>query len=138
MKSIQFPDAMNRPREAASHRETAMEFAYSAKVTALQDKLGDFMDRHIHPNEGRYAGELEENRWQTPCVIEELKREARAEGLWNLFLTGEHGAGLTNLEYAPLCEIMGRVHWSPEVFNCAAPDTGNMETLELYGTEAQK
>jgi acyl-CoA dehydrogenase len=115
-----------------------MEFAYSAKVTALQDKLGDFMDRHIHPNEGRYADELETNRWQTPSVLEELKRVARAEGLWNLFLTGKHGAGLTNLEYAPLCEIMGRVHWSPEVFNCAAPDTGNMETLELYGTESQK
>src|SRR5262249_38988115 len=113
-------------------------FTHSDKVKALQDKLSDFMDRHIHPNEQRYADELESNRWQTPSVIEELKREARSEGLWNLFLTGKHGAGLTNLEYAPLCEIMGRVHWSPEVFNCAAPDTGNMETLELYGSEAQK
>ena len=115
-----------------------MEFTHSTKVVALQEKLQDFMDCHVHPSEKRYADELEANRWQTPSVIDELKQKARAEGLWNLFLPGEHGAELTNLEYAPLCEIMGRVSWSPEVFNCSAPDTGNMEILERYGNDAQK
>ena len=116
-----------------------MEFAYSDKVKTLQEKVGTFMDKHIHPNEERYRCELESgDRWAPVTVMEELKDLARAEGLWNLFLPGEHGAGLTNLEYAPLCEIMGRSHIAPEAFNCSAPDTGNMETLELYGSEAQK
>jgi acyl-CoA dehydrogenase len=116
-----------------------MEFTYSDKVKALEDKLGAFMDQHIYPNEERYEREVESgDRWQPVALMEELKVEAKAAGLWNLFLPGGHGAGLTNLEYAPLCEIMGRSPIAPEAFNCSAPDTGNMETLELYGTEAQK
>jgi acyl-CoA dehydrogenase len=117
-----------------------MDFEYSAKVKALQQRLQAFMDQHVYPNEKRYDDEVAAgDRWQPTGVIEELKREARAAGLWNLFLPeSTHGAGLTNLEYAPLCEIMGRLHWAPEVFNCSAPDTGNMETIERYGSEAQK
>ena len=122
-----------------------MEFAYSEKVKALQQKLQRFMDAHITPNEQRYHEEVEANRakgnaWVPTRLIEELKPMARAEGLWNLFLPRSPRApeGLSNLEYAPLCEIMGRVHWAPEVFNCSAPDTGNMETLERYGSEEQK
>jgi len=122
-----------------------MDFAYSDKVKSLQGKLARFMDAHIYPNERRYHEEIEANRakgnpWVPSRLIEELKPGARAEGLWNLFLPRSPRApeGLSNLEYAPLCEIMGRVHWAPEVFNCSAPDTGNMETLERYGTEAQK
>ena len=116
-----------------------MEFAYSDKVKTLQEKVGTFMDRHVYPNEERYERELTAGgRWQPTAVMEELKTKARTENLWNLFLPGDHGAGLTNLEYAPLCEIMGRSKIAPEVFNCAAPDTGNMETLALYGTPAQQ
>jgi acyl-CoA dehydrogenase len=116
-----------------------MEFAYSDKVKSLQEKVGAFMDAHIYPNEGRYKSEVASgDRWQPTEIMEELKGRAKEEGLWNLFLPGSHGAGLTNLEYAPLCEIMGRSTMAPEVFNCSAPDTGNMETLELYGTKAQK
>ncbi|MDP1749766.1 MAG: acyl-CoA dehydrogenase family protein [Reyranella sp.] len=116
-----------------------MEFTYSDKVKALQDKLGAFMDAHIYPNEEPYEREVASgDRWQPVALMEELKTKAKAAGLWNLFLPGGHGAGLTNLEYAPLCEIMGRSPIAPEAFNCSAPDTGNMETLELYGTEAQK
>jgi acyl-CoA dehydrogenase len=116
-----------------------MEFAYSDKVKTLQEKVGTFMDRHVYPNEERYERELTAGgRWQPTAVMEELKTKARTESLWNLFLPGDHGAGLTNLEYAPLCEIMGRSKIAPEVFNCAAPDTGNMETLALYGTPAQQ
>ena len=117
-----------------------MDFEHSAKVVALQKKLAAFMDRHVYPNEKRYEEELDAGgRWQPPAVLEELKKKARAEELWNLFLPElKHGAGLTNLEYAPLCEIMGRVHWASEIFNCSAPDTGNMEVLDRYGTEAQK
>ena len=116
-----------------------MEFAYSDKVKTLQEKVGTFMDRHVYPNEERYERELTAGgRWQPTAVMEELKTKARTEGLWNLFLPGEHGAGLTNLEYAPLCEIMGRIDWAPEAFNCSAPDTGNMETIERYGSAAQK
>lgn len=116
-----------------------MEFAYSDKVKTLQEKVGTFMDRHVYPNEERYERELTAGgRWQPTAVMEELKAKARTESLWNLFLPGDHGAGLTNLEYAPLCEIMGRSKIAPEVFNCAAPDTGNMETLALYGTPAQQ
>jgi acyl-CoA dehydrogenase len=117
-----------------------MQFTYSDKVAGLQDKLRDFMDRHIYPNEARHAHEIETgDRWQPTALMEELKKKARLEGLWNLFLPhSPRGAGLSNLEYAPLCEIMGRAPMASEVFNCSAPDTGNMETLELYGNEAQK
>lgn len=117
-----------------------MEFAYSDKVAGLQDKLEDFMDRHIYPNEAQHAREIETgDRWQPTALMEELKKKARLEGLWNLFLPhSPRGAGLSNLEYAPLCEIMGRAPMASEVFNCSAPDTGNMETLELYGNDAQK
>ena len=98
------------------------------------------MDEHIYPNEQRYYEQLQTgDRWQPPAVLEELKAKARAAGLWNLFLPDDkHGAGLTNLEYAPLCEIMGRSSIAPEAFNCSAPDTGNMEVLARYGSEEQK
>jgi len=116
-----------------------VDFEFSAKTTDYLRRLGAFMDERIYPNEERYCRELAANRWEEPPLIAELQREARAARLWNLFLPdSHHGAGLTNLEYAPLCEMMGRVSWAPEVFNCAAPDTGNMETLERYGTPAQK
>jgi acyl-CoA dehydrogenase len=117
-----------------------MHFAYSDKVQNLQKKLTAFMDEHIYPNERLFHRQIGEgDRWQPVAIIEELKPKARAAGLWNLFLPeSDQGAGLTNLEYAPLCEIMGRSHMAPEVFNCSAPDTGNMEVLARYGTEAQK
>jgi acyl-CoA dehydrogenase len=117
-----------------------MQFEYSDKVKSLQKRLQAFMDEYIYPNEQRHHDELDHgDRWQPSRVIEELKPKARAAGLWNLFLPeSEHGAGLTNLEYAPLCEIMGRAHMAPEVFNCSAPDTGNMEVLARYGTPEQK
>jgi len=117
-----------------------MDFEYSAKVKDLQARLNAFMDAHVYPNERRFHDEVAEgDRWQPTRVVEELKAKARSEGLWNLFLPqSERGAGLTNMEYAPLCEIMGRVLWAPEVFNCNAPDTGNMETLERYGSPEQK
>ncbi len=117
-----------------------MDFEYSDKVKALQERLNRFMDNHIYPNEHRYnEGVTEATRWQPRAVVEELKPLAKKEGLWNLFLPeSEHGAGLTNLEYAPLCEIMGRVGWAPEIFNCSAPDTGNMEVLARYGTAEHK
>ncbi|MYM21828.1 acyl-CoA dehydrogenase [Duganella sp. FT135W] len=121
-----------------------MNFEYSPKVKALQAKLTAFMDEHIYPNEAAFHAEIDANRaagnaWVATKIMEELKLKARAAGLWNLFLPeSELGAGLTNLEYAPLCEIMGRVHWAPEVFNCSAPDTGNMEVLARYGTPAQQ
>ena len=117
-----------------------MHFAHSEKVQALQQKLTAFMDQYIYPNEKRYHLQTREaERWQPVPIIEELKPKARAAGLWNLFLPDtEWGAGLTNLEYAPLCEIMGRSALAPEVFNCSAPDTGNMEVLARYGTTEQK
>jgi len=122
-----------------------MDFEYTPKVKDMQARLLAFMDEHIYPNEMRYLQEVEANRasgnvWQVVKVIEELKPKARAAGLWNLFLPKSSRApqGLTNLEYAPLCEIMGRVPWAAEVFNCSAPDTGNMETLERYASEAIK
>jgi acyl-CoA dehydrogenase len=116
-----------------------MEFSFSGKVKDLQRRLQTFMDEHIYPNEQRYHDEIESNRWSPARVIEELKPKARAAGLWNLFLPDEvHGAGLTNFEYAPLAEIMGRSFIAPEVFNCSAPDTGNMEVLARYGTAEQK
>jgi acyl-CoA dehydrogenase len=116
-----------------------MNFEYSAKVKELEKRLRAFMDEHIYPNEARYYREIEKDRWTPTRIIEELKPKARAAGLWNLFLPDhEDGAGLTNLEYAPLCEIMGRSVLAPEVFNCSAPDTGNMEVLARYGTKEQK
>src|SRR5689334_21965479 len=111
----------------------------SPRSRALRERLTAFFDRHIYPNETRFHDQVGEKRWQVPPIIEELKQRARAEQLWNLFLPeNQHGAGLTNLEYAPLCEVMGRVPWAPEVFNCSAPDTGNMEVLARYGTKAQQ
>ena len=109
----------------------------SQKITELKHRLQSFMDRHVYPNEARFYREAEElGPWKVFPVVEELKPKAREEGLWNLFLpASEHGAGLTNLEYAPLCEIMGRSHLAPELFNCSAPDTGNMEVLARYGTQ---
>ena len=118
-----------------------MHFDYSDKVKALMKKLQAFMDEHVYPNEATYQRQLDEgaSRWDIPPIMEELKDKAKAAGLWNLFLPeSERGAGLTNLEYAPLCEIMGRSGIAPEVFNCAAPDTGNMEVIERYGTAEQK
>ncbi len=112
----------------------------SPQARAIEDQLLAFMAEHIYPNEARFYRESEDlGPWAVHPVVEELKIKARAAGLWNLFLPGsEHGAGLSNRDYAPLCEIMGRTHLAPEVFNCSAPDTGNMETLERYGTAAQK
>jgi acyl-CoA dehydrogenase len=121
-----------------------MDFSHSDKVRELQERLTQFMDDHVYPAEPLYHKELEENRragnpWQVSNVIEGLKKKAKAAGLWNLFLPhSDVGAGLSNLEYAPLCEIMGRSHIAPEAFNCSAPDTGNMEVLERYGTNEQK
>ncbi|VVD79872.1 (R)-benzylsuccinyl-CoA dehydrogenase [Pandoraea horticolens] len=121
-----------------------MDFSYSPKVEALRVRLSAFFDEHIFPNEHRYLEEIEIARrqgdaWQPSQVIERIKPLARQAGLWNLFLPDSgRGVGLSNVEYAPLCEIMGQVPWAPEVFNCNAPDTGNMETLERYATDAQK
>jgi acyl-CoA dehydrogenase len=116
-----------------------VNFEFSDKVKNLQGQLQAFLDEHIHPNERRFYDEIEQNRWSPTRIVEELKPKARAAGLWNLFLPdSEQGAGLTNLEYAPLCEMMGRSVMAPEVFNCSAPDTGNMEVLARYGTPEQK
>ena len=117
-----------------------MDFQLSAKSQDYLKRLGAFMDAHVYPNEERFYQQLKDGeRWSDPPLLEELKSKARAAGLWNLFLPDStHGAGLSNLEYAPLCEMMGRVRFAAEIFNCSAPDTGNMETLERYGTPAQK
>jgi len=120
-----------------------MNFNYSEKVIALQQQMEAFFAEHIMPNEKRFQDDIEANtkagkRWTPVQLLDELKPRAQAAGLWNLFMPGKHGAGLTNLEYAPLAEITGRVHWAPEVFNCSAPDTGNMEVLTQYGTPEQQ
>lgn len=117
-----------------------IHFELSDRAAALRQRVAAFMDEHVYPNEERYHREVADgDRWQPIALIEELKTLAKAQGLWNLFLPeSELGAGLTNAEYAPLCEIMGRVLWAPEVFNCSAPDTGNMEVLVRYGTSEQK
>jgi acyl-CoA dehydrogenase len=118
-----------------------MDFAFSDRVRALQASLTAFMEAHVYPNEAVIEALLAgaPSRWTVPPIVEELKARARAAGLWNLFLAdSEHGAGLTNLEYAPLCEIMGRSLIAPELFNCSFPDTGNMEVLVRYGTPAQR
>ncbi len=119
-----------------------MDFEYSPKVQDLRGRLLAFMDQHIYPNEALFDEQVNEgDRWEPPAVLDTLKREAQKQGLWNLFLPvayGEFSPGLTNLEYAPLAEIMGRVVWASEVFNCSAPDTGNMEVLAKYGSPEQQ
>jgi acyl-CoA dehydrogenase len=116
-----------------------VNFEFSDRVKSLQSRLQAFLDEHIYPNEQRYYNEIEQHRWSPTRIVEELKAKARASGLWNLFLPdSEQGAGLTNLEYAPLCEMMGHSVMAPEVFNCSAPDTGNMEVIARYGTPEQK
>jgi len=119
-----------------------MDFEFSPKVRELREQLLAFMDEHIYPNEALFYEQVEEgDRWEPPAILEDLKKKAQAEGLWNLFLPktyGEFSPGLTNLEYAPLAEIMGRVLWASEVFNCSAPDTGNMEVLAKYGNAEQQ
>ncbi len=117
-----------------------MDFTFSEKTREYQERVSAFMDAHVYPNEHRFHEEVASgDRWLPVQLLEELKPRAREAGLWNLFLPDSHrGAGLKNIEYAPLAEIMGRVEWASEVFNCSAPDTGNMETIERYGTEAQK
>ncbi|HEY1910972.1 MAG TPA: acyl-CoA dehydrogenase family protein [Vicinamibacterales bacterium] len=118
-----------------------MRFEHSEKAIALQQRLTAFMDEHVYPNEATFHRQIADgDRWQPTAIVEELKPRARAAGLWNVFLPESgYGAGLTNIEYAPLCEIMGRVPgFGPEVFNCSAPDTGNMEVLVRYGSEAQR
>jgi len=119
----------------------AMRFEHSQKAIDLQRRLAAFMDENVYPNEATFLRQIADgDRWQPTSIVEEVKPKARAAGLWNLFLPeSEYGAGLTNVEYAPLCEIMGRVPaFGAEVFNCSAPDTGNMEVLVRYGTEAQR
>ena len=117
-----------------------MDFAQTKRVEELTEQLNAFMDAHVYPNEGLVEEQIRESRWAQPQIIEDLKVKARAEGLWNLFLPrADEGAGLTNLEYAPLAEIMGRsLHLAPESFNCSAPDTGNMEVFHDFGTDEQK
>jgi acyl-CoA dehydrogenase len=115
-----------------------MLFEISDKAKLLQQKLSAFMEDHIYPNEARFHRELQRDRWNPVSFIEDLKSKARAAGLWNLFFPEEYGGGLSNLEYAPLCEVMGRSMIAPEVFNCSAPDTGNMEVISRYGTLEQK
>ena len=118
-----------------------MDFDFSPKVQDLRKQVSQFMEDYVYPNEKTFEDQLNSgpDRWQIPPIIEELKEKAKAAGLWNLFLPeSEYGYGLTNLEYAPLSEIMGRVHWGSEVFNCSAPDTGNMEVLSRYGTPEQQ
>src|SRR2546422_7944167 len=118
-----------------------MEFEYSKKTKMYMEQLTDFMNKFVYPNESTFHQQLDSqaDRWTVPPIMDELKAKAKERGLWNLFLpNSDRGAGLTNLEYAPLCEIMGRSFWAPEVFNCSAPDTGNMEVLERYGTPEHK
>ena len=139
------PAAVLAPRtEAQLTEDTTMDFEHSQRVKDLQARLAAFMDEHVYPNEARFFAEVEANKaqgngWVPTRVMEEMKAKARAAGLWNLWLPdSEHGAGLTNLEYAPLAELTGRSHIAPEALNCAAPDTGNMEVLVRYGNDEQK
>ena len=127
-------------RSVVRYRKINMTFEHSDKVKDLQARLTAFMDEHIYPNEETFRNQIDEgDRWAHPRILEDLKPKAREDGLWNLFLPrSDLGGGLTNLEYAPLCEIMGRAPMAPEVFNCAAPDTGNMEVLVRYGNDDVK
>jgi len=122
------------------HRKFDPMLQFSDRTNALLERLNTFMDAHVYPNEEEIDAQIAEgDRWGHPPLMEQLKDKARSEGLWNLFLPeSEHGAGLSNFEYAPLCEVMGRSEYAPEVFNCSAPDTGNMEVLARYGTKAQQ
>ena len=133
-------DAPKTDEDGAGAGGMNMHFEFSDKVKDLQKRVNAFMDEHIYPNEALCYQQLNEgDRWQPIQIIEDLKPKAREAGLWNLFLPeSEHGAGLTNLEYAPLCEIMGRVSFAPEVFNCSAPDTGNMEVFARYASDELK
>jgi acyl-CoA dehydrogenase len=117
-----------------------MDDDFSERTNQLRGRLTAFMEKHVYPNEHRHEEEVasQKSRWTPTPILEELKRKARAEGLWNLFWPKDHGGELGNYDYAPLCEIMGRNHWAPEVFNCSAPDTGNMEVLIKYGTKEQQ
>jgi len=118
-----------------------MDFEYTDKVKELVLRITNFMDEHVYPNEALYHEQVVAGGWKTPPLMQELKAKAKAQGLWNFFLPlvyGEHSGGLTNLEYAPIAEELGKVHWASEVFNCAAPDTGNMEVLAKYGNDEQK
>ncbi|KQY96426.1 acyl-CoA dehydrogenase family protein [Brevundimonas sp. Root1423] len=115
-----------------------MEFRHSDRALHWQERVGRFLEDHVLPREAEYRAQVRENPRRQPPAMEEMKAKAREAGLWNMFLPGDHGAGLTNLEYAPLAELMGRHLWSAEVFNCNAPDTGNMEVLHMYGNEAQQ
>ena len=118
-----------------------MNFEHSKKVTDLVERLEDFMDKNVYPIEREYEDYFKttDNLWKSPPLMTELKEKAKQAELWNLFLPeSERGAGLTNLEYAPLAEVMGRVTWCSEIFNCTAPDTGNMEVIDRYGSEEQK
>ena len=117
-----------------------MDLDYSSGTKQLMERLSAFMHEHIYPNEARFDEEVSRgDRWEPIALMEELKRKAQAQGLWNLFLPpDDQGPGLSNYEYAPLAEIMGHVEWASEAFNCSAPDTGNMEVLVRYGTEEQK
>ena len=118
-----------------------MQFEFNERTKELCARVQDFMDRYVYPNEALYYEQLDqaESRWCVVPVLEEIKQKAKDEGLWNMFLPeSRNGAGLTNLEYAPICEILGRVNWAAEAFNCSAPDTGNMEVLERYASDDNK
>ena len=115
-----------------------MEFQHSEKALHWQERVGRFLDDKVLPREAEYWAQVREDSTRQPPAMDEMKAQAREAGLWNMFLPGDHGAGLTNLEYAPLAEMMGRHLWTAEVFNCNAPDTGNMEVLHMYGNEAQQ
>src|SRR5690349_17719052 len=115
-----------------------MDFRPSDRALHWQDRLRRFMDDRVLPRSAEYWAQVREDPTRQPPAMEEMKAQAREAGLWNMFLPGDHGAGLTNLEYAPLAEQMGRALWSAEVFNCNAPDTGNMEVLHMYGNAAQQ
>jgi acyl-CoA dehydrogenase len=129
----------NAHRRLPENEELSMNFEVSEKTKELQQRVRAFMDSHVYPNEEEFQAEIAQARWKPTRIVEDLKAKVRHQGLWNLFLPQDkNGAGLTNLEYAPLCEIMGRSHIAPEIFNCSAPDTGNMEVLARYGTAEQK
>ncbi|MEO8449734.1 MAG: acyl-CoA dehydrogenase family protein [Gemmatimonadota bacterium] len=133
------PNSLYIPASPKQIATVTALFQLSPRVEELKSKLLTFMVEHVYPNEATWQSEIAEVRWRPTAIVEELKRKARAAGLWNLFLPeSDHGAGLTNLEYAPLCEVMGRSLMAPELFNCSAPDTGNMEVLARYGTDDHK